>query len=166
MVEERLRILIQIGELRAEAEGTVEEVLRFVSSFIGQHLPAYSLARRLASGPDLSKLVDSLQDYIAYSEGEGLYIKPTARILSIPQRTLLFLAKKRIEGLMGLSEKSSAGVVELAEALGVNTKTITARLAELVREGLVQRVERGEYQITMPGLEELINRLKTPGLEG
>lgn len=166
MGEERLRIIIQMDELRAEAEGTVEEVLRFVLSFIGQHLPAYSLARRLASGPDLAKLVDALQDYIAYSEGEGLYIKPTSRTLSNPQRILLYLAKKRIEGLMGLSEKNSADVNELAENLGVNAKTITARLAELVREGLVQRVERGEYLVTMTGLEELINRLKTPGQEG
>ncbi len=166
MSGERLRVLIEMGELKAEAEGTAEEVLRFVSNFIGQHLPAYSLARRLASGPDLTKLVDALQDYIAYSEGEGLYIKPTARILSNPQRILLYLAKKRIESLMGLSERGSAGVPELVAALGVGGKTVTARLTELARDGLVQRVERGEYQITMAGLEELLNRLKTPGQEG
>ncbi|MEM4297969.1 MAG: hypothetical protein QW815_06350 [Nitrososphaerota archaeon] len=152
MSGERLKVLIEMGDLKAEAEGTAEEVLRFVSSFIGQHLPAYSLARRLASGPDLAKLVDALQDFLGYSEGEGLYIKPTARSLSNPQRILLYLAKKRIESLMGLSERGSADVPAL--------------LAELAREGLVQRVERGEYQITMAGLEELLNRLKTPGQEG
>ncbi|MEM0381927.1 MAG: hypothetical protein QW059_01070 [Nitrososphaerota archaeon] len=165
MSGERLRVQLQLGDLKAEAEGSVEEVLRFVSSFIGQHLPAYGLARRLATGPDLINIMDALQMFIGHSEGEGLYIKPAARDLPIPQQILLYLAKRKLENLMALSQKGSVDVSELAEALGLNNKTLTARLTELVRGGLAQRVERGEYQATMAGIEELLNRLKTTARE-
>lgn len=156
-----MRVQVQLGDLRAEAEGSPEEVMRFVSSFIGKHVPAYGLAQRLVSGPDLAQLVDALQDYIGFSEGEGFYIRPTIRVLSNLDRILLFLAKRKLENLMGRSQRSSASVPELTESLGLNAKTITARLAELTRHGLVQRVERGEYQVTTAGLEELLLRLKT-----
>jgi len=158
----RLKIVIELEGLRAEAEGGVEEVLRFVLSFLQQHVPTYGLAHKLASGPDLTQLVDSLQEYIGYSEGEGLFIKPSALQLSVAQQILLFLAKTRLENFMGLSQKSSVSVPELAEALKVGAKTLTARLAELAQSGFVKRVERGEYQVTSSGLNELLARVKTP----
>lgn len=162
----RLKIVIQFGELKGEAEGSPEEALRFVLSFLQQHLPSYSLAHRLAAGPDLSQIADALQDYIGYSEGEGLFIRPVARGLPTSQLILLFLVKQKLENLTGLSQKSSVSLPELAEALGVKPKTLTARLTELARLGFVKRVERGEYQITAIGVTELLSRIKPPSQHG
>lgn len=160
MSEERIRVSVEVGELKAEVEGSAEEVLRFVISFFERHLPAYSLSHRLASAPDLIEALDALQEYLGYSESEGLYFRPTIRVLSNPERILLFLAMKRLENRMGRTQKGSASLHEMAESLGLETKALTARLSELSQEGLIQRMGRGEYQITPTGLEKLLSRVK------
>jgi len=160
-----LKVQLQLGDLRAEAEGTPDEVLRFVSGFISQHLPAYSLARRLVSSPGVEGVIEALHEFVGYSESEGLYLRPTVRVLSNPDRILLFLAMKRLENLLGRSAGGSVPVPQLSESLGLNMKSATARLAELTKHGLVRRVERGEYEITTAGLEELLSRLRTLSLE-
>ncbi len=159
---DRVRVIIQMGELKAEAEGHPEDVLRFVSGFVQQHLPAYGLARRLAAAPDVSDLLEALRDYLGYSDSEGVFLRPAARLLPDSQMILLYLAKTRIEHLLGLSERGSVSTPKLGEELGLKARSLTARLAELVRGGLALRVERGEYQVTTSGILALLEKIKVP----
>lgn len=159
---DRVRVVIEVGELKGEAEGSPEDVLRFVSSFVGQHLPAYGLARRLSAAPDVYEVLETLQEYLGYSESEGVFLKPSARALPDSQLILLYITKIRIENLLGLSEKSSVSTSKMSEELGLKTRSLTARLAELAGQGLVRRVERGEYQVTTPGILTLLERIKSP----
>jgi predicted transcriptional regulator len=53
---------------------------------------------------------------------------------------------------------------ELAKVTGKAMKTMFNQLAWMVNDGIVERVERGEYRLTSRGIkktEEVIRQLKT-----
>jgi predicted transcriptional regulator len=50
---------------------------------------------------------------------------------------------------------------EISERLGLKEGTSSSRLTELIRKGMVKRLERGDYAITTLGLQELL-KLKRP----
>jgi predicted transcriptional regulator len=50
---------------------------------------------------------------------------------------------------------------EISERLGLKEGTSSSRLTELIRKGMVKRLERGDYAITTLGLQGLL-KLKRP----
>jgi len=160
-MSDKLHIALMYGELRAEFEGEPEEAMRFLIRFIEDNLPSYSLARRITISVDVERLIAALEEYVGFSREDGFFLRPGFRDLPYSDQILVFLAKRRIEHMWGYSESASMGMKEITEGLGMGKGTSSARLTELLRKGLVKRLERGDYAITTSGLQELIERMGT-----
>lgn len=159
-MSDRLHIALSYGELRAEFEGEPGEAVRFLIRFIEDNLPSYSLARRIALSMDVERLISALEEYVGYSEADGFFFKPSFRDLPYSDQILVFLAKRHVEHMWGYAKSPSVGMKEITDELGMGKGTSSARLTELLRKGLVKRLERGDYAITTSGLHDLIERMR------
>ena len=151
-----LKVTISYGELRAEFEGSPEEVYLQVVRFLEKTIPSYSLASRIQRSKGVGETLERLKHIIAYSEGEGIY--PSKPLQSFPtsEAILLMLASRYLEYSLGLRDGESATASEIVSVVGRPMKTVSGRLSELVRGGYIKRLERGGYSITGLGLSHLI----------
>ena len=77
---------------------------------------------------------------------------------------MLHLVKAYVSYRIGKADKDSLSMAELLTLTETKPGTAAARLSEVVSQGQVDRVGRGEYRITTLGikgfLEETLPRLK------
>ncbi len=159
-MNEKMRLSLQYGELKAEFEGTPEEVMTLLIRFIEQQLPSISIARRITLTVDLESLIDAVETYIGYSKEDGFFLKPGFQQLPSSDQILLLLAKRHLENIWGITQTPTMNAREIADKLGLKEGTSSSRLTELLRKGMVRRLERGDYAITTLGLQELMKLKK------
>lgn len=73
---------------------------------------------------------------------------------------LLYLIAKRLAYEAELVGRDSCSLSELAQELGISVRVIAARLSELLRKNLVERLEAGTYRMSPLAISETINRLE------
>lgn len=156
-----LKVSISYGELRAEFEGEPGDVYMQVVRFLEKSLPAFSLAKRIQAAVGVDEILEKLSDRLAYSPGEGVFVK--AQLPSLPASTaiLLYAASKHLSHLLGHAPSPEFNGSELSSVLGKPEKTISGRLSELVQRGYLKRVGRGGYSITSLGLNSLVESAET-----
>lgn len=153
-----LKVHIEYGDLKADFEGSPEEVIKEINSFLSQTLPTYTVASKLLFLPDYHKICEDLSEYVKVSqEGELILLErelPTDKMLSL---TLLgyTIAFK-------LSKISSEEVStnKLARVTGKTKKTIQNTLIEMCKKGEVERVDKGTYRLTPLGVNEAYKTVK------
>jgi predicted transcriptional regulator len=91
--------------------------------------------------------------------GKPIFIIPYYN-LSDTEKLAIHLIVQYIIKELGISNKDSMDVAELAKKAGVKYKTATARLSEMYQEGIVDKTSSGEYYITYVGIEIVIERLE------
>jgi hypothetical protein len=160
-MNDKMRLSLQYGDLKAEFEGTPEEVMKLLVRFIEQNIPAYSIARRITLTVDIESLIDALESYVGYSKEDGFFLKPRFQQLPSSDQILLLLATRHLENIWGIAQTPTMSMREISERLGLKEGTSSSRLTELIRKGMVKRLERGDYAITTLGLQELL-KLKRP----
>jgi len=160
-MNDKMRLSLQYGDLKAEFEGTPEEVMKLLVRFIEQNIPAYSIARRITLTVDIESLIDALESYVGYSKEDGFFLKPGFQQLPSSDQILLLLATRHLENIWGITQTPTMSMREISEKLGLKEGTSSSRLTELIRKGMVKRLERGDYAITTLGLQELL-KLKRP----
>lgn len=159
-MNDKMRITLHYGDLKADFEGTPEEVTKFLIRFLEQNIPAYSIARRITLTVDLESLIDAVETYIGYSKEDGFFLKPGFQQLPSSDQILLLLAKRHLESIWGITQTPTMSMREISEKLGLKEGTSSSRLTELIRKGMVRRLERGDYTITTLGLQELMKLKK------
>ncbi len=65
-----------------------------------------------------------------------------------------FFSKK-----LNLSETETANASEISKELGIPQKVVNTRLNDLRKAGIVERVKRGEYKISVIKLEDFVNKV-------
>ena len=156
MAEDKLRVSISYKDLRAEFEGNPAEVYASVIRFLEKNIPSYSLASRITYSTDLQELLDRLSSLISYNPDEGVFFLKPLSSLPTADAVILFLAKRYIEHALGLKDSPTAAASEIQAAIGKPEKTISGRLSELLQKGLIRRLDRGDYTITVLGLKSLV----------
>ncbi|MEM1517558.1 MAG: winged helix-turn-helix transcriptional regulator [Nitrososphaerota archaeon] len=160
VMNDKMRLSLQYGDLKADFEGTPEEVTKLLIRFLEQNIPTYSIARRITLTVDLESLVDAVETYIGYSKDDGFFLKPGFQQLPSSDQILLLLAKRYLENIWGITQTPAMSMREISEKLGLKEGTSSSRLTELIRKGMVRRLERGDYTITTLGLQELMKLKK------
>ncbi|MEN3048019.1 MAG: hypothetical protein ABDH63_04475 [Candidatus Caldarchaeales archaeon] len=156
---DRVKVTIEYRGLHTSFEGDPEGVVRAVNAFFERVLPSYSLARRLNVDVSAEEVIRALEGYIVYDRTVGIVHKPTIHGFPAADQILSVLAARWLEHVLGMREKPAVPLKAISEALGLKRGTLTAALSELRRSGCLRSVERGDYEITMVGLQTLVERL-------
>jgi len=157
---------LQLGELRHRATGTVDEVLKETIAFVSRNVPAYDAASKLLYLPEYGKMVDSLSKI--------LKITPDGQVLLLQQD---FPTEKAITAILlgahlshKFQKRSSDELYgeEIARSVGKALKTVRNAIAELQKQGLIERAARGTYRIATAGIMRMEQELQASpsGLEG
>ena len=155
--EKTLTVELQFGEIKHTAKGPPEAVLRELIAFISRSIPAYDAASKLIYLPDYDKMINSLSTV--------LRIAPDGQILLL--RNDLPAEKSIIAVLLGAFisskfQKRSGDELyaeEIARSVGKALKTVRNTIAELQKQGLIERAARGTYRIATAGIMKMEQEL-------
>lgn len=156
--EKTLKVQIQYGELKQEIEGSVEEVAKEALAFITKICPNYDLASKLLFTADYTQLAKRLADVLCFTQDGQLILKQN----SIPadHAILAILMGSHLAYKTGRRRSEEMSAEEISKTIAKAIKTIRNTLAEMVKNGTVERAQRGTYKITASGIIRIDESLK------
>ena len=161
---QKLKVTIKYGALESTCEGSADEVLKFVFSFIKDVYPNYELVRGLTLTVDLERLLRELKGVISFlPKGRPVILKATNE-LTDSDLILTYLVAAYAGNQMGVAEDDNLSMADLLDKTGKPAGTVAGRLSELVSELHVERVGRGKYRVTAYGVKEFMENV-LPKLE-
>ena len=164
MGEKKLRVQVEFGDLKANFEGSVDEVFESILRFLTQICPNLEMLQKIVYTPDLMKILEELVGLIEFTTGDLIL---TVQGLSASKMICLALLGAYIGHKLGMLSKNTLSSSDLAKTTGKAKKTVMNEMPRLVEKGYVERTPEGEYLITTLGIrqtEELIKEYKTEGL--
>ena len=155
--EMNLTVSVSFGDIRAEFTGSPEAVLSSVNSFLAKEIPEFSLARKLYLNFSVKELVENFQQHIRITPEGARVWNSAEKKYSDKELIALQLVAQRI------ASDTSGGVpsltlASLQESTSLNPKSLSSRLSELAKVGLVIRenAEDGtRFRITTQGIDWL-----------
>jgi DNA-binding transcriptional ArsR family regulator len=155
----QIKVQIEVNGMHYDATGSVEEIVPQIIQFLSQEVPAYDLARKLVYVPDLAGLADKVSEFAKMTSTGQLILVRNG--LAAERAILIVLFMAHMAGKVGKRDGDSLSIEEIATGVGKAPKTIRNVLVELQRAGIIDRAERGKYNITAKGLMNLETALTT-----
>lgn len=159
--EPKVNVTITFGDIKVEFSGKAEVVAAQVDEFLHRQLPTIDLAKRIYLSYSTKDLVEKFEGLIKITP-EGPKVWFEGGKLSDKERIALQLVAVKIGYQTAKSQTDSLLANEIQSATGLNPKSVSSRLSELVKSGFVERVqtEQGvKYKITTQGISWLIDTL-------
>jgi DNA-binding MarR family transcriptional regulator len=148
-----LKASLAYGDFKAEFSGSPEDVIRSIDEFILKQIPAFSLAKKLLLNYSFSELVEGFKDFVRLTpEGPRIINHEN---LSDKELVALQLVAHRISSDAENGLGPSVSLSSLLESTGLNPKSLSSRLSELSKTGLVVREsteEGNRFRITTQGI--------------
>ena len=154
---EKIKVQIELGELKHTIEGGSEEVIKEIIAFLSKIYPTYDIASKLVYVPDYSKILANLSSFVNLTlDGEIILLK---HFSSTDEAIGAALLTAYVASKLGKRE-DTLSVEELTRITGKSEKTVRNTLAEMIKAGIVERVEKGTYRITPLGVREVNESIK------
>jgi hypothetical protein len=160
-----VNVVISIGDIRVQFNGSADSVMTSVISFLTKQIPTLELANRISLNYTIAELIHSYSDIIKITpEGPRIIsILDGVEVRKLPdkQTVALQLVASRIAKGLGKAEDDKLTMSDLQSMTGLKSKSISSRLSELVKLGYVQRDVMGDggelpgYRITTIGINWL-----------
>ena len=167
MSEQRsLTVELQLGELRHTAKGSPDQVLQEVVSFVSRVIPAYDAASKLLYIPEYRAMVDSLSKVLRITpDGQVLLLRED---LPAEKAITAVLLGAHVSNKFQKRPSDELYAEEIARSVGKALKTVRNTIAELQKQGLIERAARGTYRIATAGIMKMEQELQgsQSGLEG
>jgi len=164
--EPKVSVTIILGDLRVEFSGRPEVVAAQVDEFLHKQIPTIDLARRIYLSYSAKELVEKFEGVIKITpEGPRVWLEGGK--LSDKEKVALQLVAAKIGHLTARSPSDAIFVGEIQQSTNLNPKSVSSRLSELVKGGLVERVQTDQgvkYRITTQGISWLIETLSKRAL--
>lgn len=161
----KLRVHIEYGDLKADLEGTADEVFKEIIKLLNQAIPTFETVSKLIYNADFAKLMEDLTGIVTILP-EGPTLSSDLE-LSAEEAIGLCLLGAHVGAKLGKSTKDFLSIEELAMFTRKAEKTVRNTIPPMVKIGLVERGEEGAYQITNLGIKEfedtVIPKLKPTG---
>jgi hypothetical protein len=145
---ETIRISALIKGDEFSFEGTADEALSTFLKFISNVYPSYEIVSKIVLNTDDVKLLKDFSGIIAVAPEGPVLLK---RDLSTDQGIGFCLIGARIGFRIGKLMKETLTSDELTKFVGKSSGTIANELTKMTKQGLVDRVGKGEYKITTAG---------------
>ncbi|MEM0117862.1 MAG: hypothetical protein QXV32_05395 [Conexivisphaerales archaeon] len=156
----RMKVHVKIDSFETDIEGEAEQVALEVNRLASQLVPTFNLARKVYLNYSLSDLINKFSDYVRITP-EGPRVL-TQKALSDKLVIALQLVAAKIAAESGKQQSSRLTLQELERTTGLNPKSISSRLSELVKAGYVERVVVNDgtyYFINTMGIEWLSRQI-------
>lgn len=159
-------VTISFGDVRVEFSGKAEAVAAQVDEFLHKQIPTIDLAKRIYLSYSTKELVEKFEGLIRITpEGPKVWVEGGK--LSDKETVALQLVAAKIGYQTAKSPADSLLVGEIQSATGLNPKSVSSRLSELVKSGFVERLQSEQgmrYRITTQGVSWLIETLSKRSL--
>ncbi|MGB9659953.1 MAG: hypothetical protein ACPLY9_05500 [Nitrososphaerales archaeon] len=152
-----LNVTITYGELKAEFNGDPRSVLSSLNEFLTKHIPSIDLASKVTINYSLNDLISMFGDYVKITP-EGPRVWMGEQKLSDKGILGLQLVAAKINYESGKVAIPSLTLNEIRSATGLNPKSISSRMSEMLKWGYVDKETSEEgvrYKITTQGINWL-----------
>ena len=164
--EKILTVMLEFGELKHSASGTPDQVLQEVMAFVSRIIPAYDAASRLLYIPEYGKLIDSLSKIVKIApDGQVLLLRED---LPAEKAITAVLLGAHVSNKFQKRSSDELYAEEIARSVGKALKTVRNTIAELQKQGTIERAARGTYRIATAGIMKMEQELQASqgGSEG
>ena len=154
---------VKYGDVEQTFTGNINDVWVSVNKFFGELVPAFDVARKVMLTVDLPGLIEDAKGVIAIAPEGPEILVPKEKLTDI-ETLQLYLLAAYIGYRMGKQLTDAMTKEELQAKLGKASKTTSARLSELVKEGNVVKTEEGNYRLATVAIKKLqdeLNAIKT-----
>jgi len=150
--ENKLRVHLEFGEVKADFEGDANQVFESVVRFLTQIYPDFEVLSRMVYTPDLISLSQKLAGLVEITSDGPLLVSS----LDLPARDAACIAilAAHVGTKLGKLSKGTLSSSDLAKMTGKARKTISNEMPRLLSEGIIQRTPEAEYQITELGIRK------------
>jgi len=155
--QKSLNVTITYGELKAEFSGDPQYVLASINEFLAKHIPTIELASKVTINYSLNDLIGMFGDYVKITP-EGPRVWMGEQKLSDKGILGLQLVAAKINHESGKVALPSLTLAEMRSATGLNPKSISSRMSEMLKWGYVDKETSEEgvrYKITTQGIHWL-----------
>ncbi|MEM2906323.1 MAG: hypothetical protein QW057_01810 [Candidatus Bathyarchaeia archaeon] len=150
--EPKLKAHVVFGEAYMDVEGSPDEVFESLVRFLSKVYPSLEIAQRLTFNPDIAELANALAGVVEIAQ-EGPLIT-SSKPLAAKHALILALTGAYVGERLGVLEKGTLTAQQLKTATGKASKTVMNQLPKMIEEGIVEKLKKGEYRITQPGLRQ------------
>lgn len=158
--ETKLRVQVEYGQMKANFEGTADEVFEATLRFLTQVCPNLEIVQNIAYAPDLVKISKELAGLLKVT-ADGLIM--SVQDLPASKMICLALLGAYAGDKLGKLGKDTLSSNDLAVVTGKARKTVMNEMPQLVEKGYVERTSEGEYLMTTLGIrrtEEMIEEFR------
>jgi len=149
---------LQIGELKHTAKGTVDAVLQEVLAFVSRAIPGYDAASKLLYVPEYASLLGSLSRILKIApDGQVLLLQQD---LPAERAITAVLLGAHVANKFQKRPSDELYAEEIARSVSKALKTVRNTIAELQKQGLIERAARGTYRITTAGIMKMEQELQ------
>jgi hypothetical protein len=157
--ERTLTVELQVGELKHSAKGTVDEVVQEVIAFLSRAVPGYDAASKLLYVPQYETLLHSVSKILKIApDGQVLLLQED---LPAEKAITAVLLGAHVANKFQKRSSDELYAEEIARSVSKALKTARNTIAELQKQGLIERATRGTYRITTAGIMKMEQELQT-----
>jgi len=146
---EAIRINVQIKGEQFNFEGKVDEAISAFLKFICNIYPSYEVVSKIILTIDYEKILKDFAGIIAIANEGPVLLRHD---VATDQAIGFCLIGAHIGLKIGKSLKETLTSEELTKFTGKSSGTVANELTTMTKQGLVERVGRGEYKITTAGI--------------
>lgn len=164
--QKSLTVELQLGELKHTARGSPDQVLQEVVSFLSRVIPAYDAASKLLYIPEYTAIIDSLSKVLRITPDGQVFL--LQEDLPAEKAITAVLLGAHVSNKFQKRPSDELYAEEIARSVGKALKTVRNTMAELQKQGVIERAARGTYRIATAGIMKMEQELQGPrsGLEG
>jgi hypothetical protein len=144
--EDKVTVQVKCGGVEKSFSGGLEEVWLSLNKFFGEFIPSFDVAKKLMLNVDLERLVKDCEGIVAFSP-EGANVLVSRDRLTDNETLMLWLLAAYVGFRLGLLKSDVFSKDELQVKLGKSAKIVSTRLGELVKDGLVLKVDES-YRVS------------------
>jgi hypothetical protein len=144
--EARITIQVKYKDVEKSFSGSLEEVWLSINRFFNEFVPSFDVAKKLMLNVDLQRLIEDCKGVVAFS-GEGANLLVPRDKLTDNETLMLWLLSAYVGFRLGLLKSDVFSKDELQVKLGKSAKITSTRLGELVKDGLVLKVDES-YRVS------------------
>ena len=137
-----------------------------VFAFVSHAVPGYDAASKILYIPEYAKMLDSISRMLKITpDGQVLLLQEN---LPAEKAITSVLLGAHVASKFQKRPSDELYAEEIARSVSKALKTVRNTIAELQKQGLIERATRGTYRITTAGIMKMEQELQAPpnGLEG
>lgn len=152
-----VNVTVSVGDVKVQFSGAAESVLQSVSAFLSKQVPGLDLAKRISLNFAVTELVENYSSFVKITPEGPRVIPDTDAKLSDREVIALQLLASRIAKELGKLSTDGLQVSEIHAFTALKPKSVSSRISEFVKAGLVVRDESDStrYRITTSGIHWL-----------